>query len=40
MCGIVLCFNKYQQQICVQAISVEGGDLAPSAPPACAPAHI
>jgi len=24
MCGIVLCFNKCQQQICVQAISVTG----------------
>jgi len=32
MCGIVLCFNKCQQQICVEAISVKGGALAPSSP--------
>ena len=31
MCRIVLCFNKCQQQIRVETISVKGA-LAPSAP--------
>jgi len=34
MCGIVLCFNKSQQQICVWAISVKGA-LPPQPPCVC-----
>ena len=36
MCRIVLCFNKCQQQIRVETISVKGGS-SPLSPPACAP---
>ena len=37
MCGILSCFNKCQQHICVQAISVEGGLQPPQPLAACAP---
>jgi len=37
MCGIVLFFNKCQQQICVWAISVKGGGSSPLITPTCAP---